>query len=48
MQQHDRSDISGNQAKIDAKKKEIDSLNQQLANLEDELRKDGGNPGWAR
>jgi predicted RNase H-like nuclease (RuvC/YqgF family) len=48
MQQHDRSDINGNQAKIDAKKKEIDSLTQQLADLEDELRKDGGNPGWAR
>ncbi len=48
MQQHDRSDINGGQAKIDAKKKEIDSLNQQLADLEDELRKAGGNPGWAR
>ena len=48
MQQHDRSDINGNTAKIDAKKKEIDSLNQQLADLEDELRKAGGNPGWAR
>jgi predicted RNase H-like nuclease (RuvC/YqgF family) len=48
MQQHDRSDINDRQAKIDAKKKEIDSLNQQLAGLEDELRKDGGNPGWAR
>jgi hypothetical protein len=48
MQQHDRSDINGNQAKIDAKKKEIASLNQQLADLEDELHKAGGNPGWAR
>jgi len=48
MQQHDRSDISGNQAKIDAKKKEIDSLNEQLAALEDELRKANGDPGWAR
>jgi predicted RNase H-like nuclease (RuvC/YqgF family) len=48
MQQHDRSDINGNEAKIDAKKKEIDSLNQQLADMEDELRKSGGNPGWAR
>jgi predicted RNase H-like nuclease (RuvC/YqgF family) len=48
MQQHDRSDINGNSAKIDAKKKEIDSLNQQLADLEDELRKANGNPGWAR
>jgi predicted RNase H-like nuclease (RuvC/YqgF family) len=48
IQQHDRSDINDHQAKIDAKKKEIDSLNQELANLEDELRKAGGNPGWAR
>jgi len=48
MQQHDRSDINDHQAKIDAKKKEIDSLNQELAGLEDELRKSGGNPGWAR
>jgi len=48
MQQHDRSDINSGQAKIDAKKKEIDSLNQQLAGLEDELRKANGNPGWAR
>jgi|SRR5271165_4900013 len=48
MQQHDRSDINSGQAKIDAKKKEIDSLNQQLADMEDELRKDHGNPGWAR
>jgi len=48
MQQHDRSDINDHQAKIDAKKKEIDSLNQELAGLEDELRKAGGNPGWAR
>jgi hypothetical protein len=48
MQQHDRSDINGGQAKIDAKKKEIDSFHQQLADLEDELRKANGNPGWAR
>lgn len=48
MQQHDRSDINENTAKIDAKKKEIDSLNQQLSDLEDELRKEGGDPGWAR
>jgi predicted RNase H-like nuclease (RuvC/YqgF family) len=48
MQQNNRSDINDNQAKIDAKKKEIDSLNQQLIDLEDELRKAGGNPGWAR
>lgn len=48
MQQHDRSDINEGTAKIDAKKKEIDSLNQQLSDLEDELRKAGGDSGWAR
>ncbi len=48
MQQNDRSDINDTQAKIDAKKKEVDSLNQQLSDLEDELRKAGGDPGWAR
>lgn len=48
MQQHDRSDINDKTAKIEAKKKEIDSLNQQLSDLEDDLRKAGGDPGWAR
>jgi len=48
MQQHDRSDINEATAKIDAKKKEIDSLKQQLSDLEEELRKVGGDPGWAR
>ena len=47
-QQHDRSDVNDHLAKIDAKKKEIESLNQQLSDLEDELRKSGGDPGWAR
>jgi chromosome segregation ATPase len=48
QQQHDRSDVNDHMAKIDAKKKEIDSLNQQLSDMEDELRKSGGDPGWAR
>lgn len=48
MQQHDRSDINEKTAKIDAKKKELDALNQKLSDLEDELRKSGGDPGWAR
>lgn len=48
MQQHDRSDINEGIAKIDAKKKEIESLKQQLSDLEDALRKAGGDPGWAR
>lgn len=48
MQQHDRSDVNEKTAKIDAKKKELDSLKQQLSDLEDDLRKAGGDPGWAR
>jgi len=48
MQQNTRADINDHQTKIDAKKKEIDSLRQQLSDMEDELRKDGGDPGWAR
>ncbi len=48
MQGYTRSDINDRQAKIDAKKKEIDSLNQGLSDLEDDLRKAGGDPGWAR
>ena len=48
MQQHDRSDINENTAKIQAKQKEIESLKQQLSDMEDDLRKAGGDPGWAR
>jgi len=48
QQQYDRSDINDKTAKIDAKKKEIDSLKQQLSDMEDDLRKSGGDPGWAR
>jgi hypothetical protein len=48
MQEYNRSDINEKTAKIDAKKKEIDGLKQQLSDLEDDLRKAGGDPGWAR
>jgi len=48
MQQHDRSDINDKTAKVDAKQKEIESLKQQLSDMEDDLRKAGGDPGWAR
>jgi SMC interacting uncharacterized protein involved in chromosome segregation len=47
-QQYDRSDINEKTSKIDAKKKEIENLKQQISDLEDELRKSGGDPGWAR
>jgi chromosome segregation ATPase len=48
MQQYNRSDINDKRAKIDAKQKEIAALKQQLSDMEDDLRKAGGDPGWAR
>ena len=47
-QQYTRSDINNQVAKIDAKKKEIQQDQQALSDLEDELRRSGGDPGWAR
>jgi chromosome segregation ATPase len=47
-QQYTRSDIREQQAKIAAKQEEIDGLHRQLNRLEDELRRAGGDPGWAR
>lgn len=47
-QQNTRADINGITAKIDAKRKEIDQLQQGLDDLEDQLRKSGGDPGWGR
>jgi hypothetical protein len=48
VEQNTRKDINEKNAKIEAKKQEIASLKQQLSDLEDELRKSGGDPGWAR
>ena len=48
MQQYDRKDINDRTAKVDAKKKEIEDLKKQLSDMEEELRKAGGDPGWAR
>ncbi len=47
-QQNTRADINDKTAKIDAKKKQLDDLRQGLNDLEDQLRKSGGDPGWAR
>jgi len=47
-QQNSRSDILEKKTKIDAKKKEIQQLKQELEDLEDQLRKSGGDTGWAR
>jgi DNA repair exonuclease SbcCD ATPase subunit len=47
-EQYSRKDINDKNAKIDQKKQEIADLKQQLSDMEDELRKSGGDPGWAR
>ncbi len=47
-QQYDRSDINNLSKAIGDKKAEVAKLRQALADLEDELRREGGDPGWAR
>lgn len=47
-QQYDRKDINDLRKAIDDKKKEVDQLKQSLSDLEDELRREGGDSGWAR
>ena|ERR1700760_4489777 len=48
VQQYNRSDINEETSKIAAKQKEVDGLKQHIADMEDDLRKAGGDPGWAR
>lgn len=43
-----RNELNQKAAKIDAKKQEIAALKLGMDDLEDELRKAGGDPGWAR
>lgn len=47
-EQNTRKEINEKTSKIDAKKKEIEQLKQNLSDMEDELRKSGGDIGWAR
>jgi len=47
-EQNNRKEVNDKTTQIDAKKKEIDQLRQQLDDLETQLRKAGGDPGWAR
>ena len=47
-EQNSRTEINNKTGKIDAKKKELEQLKQQLDDLETELRKSGGDPGWAQ
>ena len=48
QQQYTRSDINDKTTQIDAKKKDIDADQQAISDAEDDLRKAGGEPGWAR
>lgn len=48
QQQNTRGDINDTTSKITAKKQELANLKQQLDDMEDQLRKSGGDPGWAR
>lgn len=47
QQQYSRGDIAAKQAKIAAKQKEVEADRQALNDLQDALRKAGGDPGWA-
>lgn len=47
-EQNNRAEINDKTAKIEAKKKELEQLRQQLDDMEADLRKAGGDPGWAR
>ena len=47
-EQFTRNEINEKNAKIEAKKKQLADLRQQLSNMEDQLRASGGDPGWAR
>jgi hypothetical protein len=48
LQQNSRAEVNAIHAKIDAKKQEIAQLKQGLDDMETDLRKAGGDPGWAR
>jgi hypothetical protein len=48
LQQNNRAEVNALRAKIDAKKQEIAQLKQAMDDMESDLRKAGGDPGWAR
>jgi hypothetical protein len=48
MQQYTRQDINSDRAKLEAKKQEVEANKKAISDLEDDLRKAGGDPGWAR
>jgi hypothetical protein len=46
-QQYSRSDLDKTQSQIEAKKQAVEKDKQALSDLEDDLRKSGGDAGWA-
>ena len=46
-QQNSREDLDKTQSQIDAKKLAVERDNQAISDLEDDLRRSGGEPGWA-
>jgi hypothetical protein len=48
QEQYSRKEVNDKTEKAEAKMKEIAALKQQLGDLEDELKRAGGDPGWAR
>jgi len=46
-EQYTRKDINDKDAKIAAKQKEIGQIKQRISDMEEALRKSGGDPGWA-
>jgi len=48
QQELTRENINKKRADIEAKQKDVAADRQAIADAEDELRKSGGNPGWAR
>ena len=47
-EQNSRAEVNDKTAKIEAKKKELAQLRQQLDDMETDLRKAGGDPGWVQ
>lgn len=47
-EQYTRKDINDHDVKIQAKKDEVAQLKQQISDMEDELRRSGGDIGWSR
>lgn len=46
-EQYTRKEINDRDTKIAAKQKEVQQAKDRISDLEDQLRKDGGDPGWA-